>query len=78
MTESEAPKRAEGYEKMALIWAKRAQEGQVGAAQLAQTYASLAMSARMQHMQWRLRVHGGQLEDMKKSMDMLRRKLPDR
>jgi hypothetical protein len=78
MTASEALKRAEGYEKMALIWAKRAQEGQAGAAQLAQTYASLAMSARMQHMQWRLRVHGDQLEDVKKSMDMLRRKLPER
>ncbi|MGW5136194.1 hypothetical protein [Streptomyces sp. NPDC004135] len=75
---SEAPKRAEGYEKMALIWSKRAQEGQEGAAQLAQTFASLAMSARMEHLQWRLRVHGDQFEDVKKSMDMLRRKLPER
>ncbi|GCB42892.1 hypothetical protein [Streptomyces sp. NL15-2K] len=45
---------------------------------MAQTFAALAMSARMEHMQWRLRVHGDQLEDVKKAMDSLRRELPER
>ncbi|MFD8384974.1 hypothetical protein ACFV2X_41740 [Streptomyces sp. NPDC059679] len=77
MTESEASKRAIGYEKMALGWAKKAQEGRAGAAELAQTFATLAMSARMEHMQWRMRVLGDQFEDVKKSMGSLRRKLPE-
>ncbi|MEV6131912.1 hypothetical protein AB0M05_34865 [Streptomyces violaceusniger] len=77
MAESEAFKRAVAYEKMALGWAKKAQEGHAGAAELAQTFAALAMSARMEHMQWRMRVLGDQLEDVK-SVDSLRRKLPER
>ncbi|MFH9009677.1 hypothetical protein ACH4E5_41510 [Streptomyces afghaniensis] len=45
---------------------------------MAQVLATLALSARMEHMQRRMRVLGDQLEDVKKSMDSLRRKLPER
>ncbi|MFE5098153.1 hypothetical protein ACFRCI_50130 [Streptomyces sp. NPDC056638] len=78
MTAGDASQRATTYERMAVGWTKKAQEGHAGAAELAQTFAALAMSARMEHMQWRMRVLGDQLEDVKKSMDGLRRKLPDR
>ncbi|MFM9699346.1 hypothetical protein [Streptomyces europaeiscabiei] len=37
-----------------------------------------AVVARMERMDWRMRVLGDQLTDMKKSMDLLRRKLPER
>lgn len=37
-----------------------------------------AVAARMERMDWRMRVLGDQLADMKKSMDLLRRKLPER
>lgn len=60
---------------MAARYAKKAMEGDAGAAQLAQT---LAAAARMQRMDWRMRVLGDQLEDVKKSIDLLRRKLPER
>ncbi|MCQ8836401.1 hypothetical protein [Streptomyces malaysiensis] len=78
MAENEASKRAIGYERMALGWAKKAQEGHAGAAELAQTFATPAMAARMEHMQWHMRALGDQLEDVKKSMDNLRRKLLER
>ena len=79
MTEhEEAAERAKRYEGAAASYAKKAMEGDAGAAQLAQTFASLAVSARMQHMDWRMRVLGDQLGDVKKSMDSLRRKLPER
>lgn len=73
-----ALERAKRYEAMAARYAKKAMEGDAGAAQLAQTFASLAVAARMQRMDWRMRVFGDQLEDVKKSMDLLRRKLPER
>ncbi|MFF4364326.1 hypothetical protein [Streptomyces sp. NPDC001604] len=79
MTEHEdAAARAKRYEAMAALYVNKAMEGDAGAAQLAQTLASLAAAARMERMDWRLRVLGGQLEDVKKSMDLLRRKLPER
>lgn len=77
MAESEASKRAIGNEKTALDWAKKAQEGHAGAAELTQTFATPAMSARMEHMQWRIRVLGDQLGDVKKSTDSLHRKPPE-
>ncbi|WP_333745744.1 hypothetical protein [Streptomyces sp. IBSBF 2950] len=79
MTEhEEATERAKRYEGAAARYAKKAMEGDAGAAQLAQTFASLAVAARMQHMDWRMRVLGDQLGDVKESMDKLRRKLPER
>ncbi|GHE13828.1 hypothetical protein [Streptomyces alanosinicus] len=78
MTTQEAVERAKQFERLAVGWAKKAQEGHAGAAELAQTFGSLAAAARTEHMNWRMRVLGDQLEDVKKSMDMLRRKLPDR
>jgi len=79
MTEHEdAVKRAKRYEAMAARYVKKAMEGDAGAAQLAQTFTSLAGAARMERMDWRMRVLGDQLGDVKKSMDLLRRKLPDR
>lgn len=79
MTEHEdAVERAKRYEAAAARYAKKAMEGDAGAAQLAQTFASLAVAARMQRMDWRMRVVGNQLEDVKKSMDLLRCKLPER
>ncbi|TGZ12328.1 hypothetical protein DV517_74230 [Streptomyces sp. S816] len=79
MTEHEgAVERAKQYEGVAARYAKRASEGDAGAAQLAQTFASLAVAVRMERMDWRMRVLGNQLEDVKKSMDLLRRKLPER
>lgn len=70
--------RAKRYEGAALRYAKKAMEGDVGAAHLAQSFASLAVAARMERMDWRMRVLGDQFEDVKKSMDLLRRKLPER
>ncbi|MFD5399317.1 hypothetical protein ACFWJW_34570 [Streptomyces sp. NPDC127097] len=79
MTEHEdAVERAKRYEAAAARNAKKAMEGDAGAVQLAQTFASLAVAARMERMDWRMRVVGNQLEDVKKSMDLLRRKLPER
>ncbi|MEU0684057.1 hypothetical protein [Streptomyces albogriseolus] len=78
MTTHEAVERAKQFEGLAVGWAKKAQEGHPGAAELAQTFGSLAVAARMEHMQWRMRVLGDQLEDVKKSMDSLRRKRPER
>ncbi|MEU9189442.1 hypothetical protein AB0D14_33855 [Streptomyces sp. NPDC048484] len=79
MTEHEdAMERAKRYEGVAARYAKKAMEGDAGAAQLAQTFASMAVAARMELMNWRMRVLGDQLGDVKKSMDLLRRKLPER
>jgi hypothetical protein len=79
MTEhEEATERAKRYETFARSYAKKAREGDAGAAQLAQTFASLAVAARMERMDWRMRVLGDQLGDVKKSMDRLRLKLPER
>uniref|UniRef100_UPI003F4918B8 hypothetical protein n=1 Tax=Streptomyces achromogenes TaxID=67255 RepID=UPI003F4918B8 len=79
MTEHEGTlERAKRYEGFAARYAKKAMEGDAGAAQLAQTFASLALSARMERMDWRMRVLGDQLADVKKAMDGLRRKLPER
>ncbi|WP_406011689.1 hypothetical protein OG520_00175 [Streptomyces sp. NBC_00984] len=72
----EATERAKQYERFARVYAKKAQEGDAGAAQLARAFASLAVAARMERMDWRMRVLGDQLEDVKKSMDGLRRKCP--
>ncbi|NUP36869.1 MAG: hypothetical protein HOY76_07555 [Streptomyces sp.] len=74
----DALERAKRYEGAAARYAKQALEGDAVAAQLAQTFASLALAARMQRMDWRMRVLGDQFGDMKASMDLLRRKLPDR
>ncbi|MEV6081315.1 hypothetical protein AB0L80_40430 [Streptomyces sp. NPDC052069] len=74
----EATERAKRYERLAVYWAKRAQEGDAGAAQPAQTFESLTVIARMEHMDWHMRVLGDQLGDVKKSMDGFRRKLPER
>ncbi|MGW2183977.1 hypothetical protein ACWCXX_39615 [Streptomyces sp. NPDC001732] len=74
----EAVERAKRFERLAVVWAKKAQEGDAGAAGLAQAFASLAVAARMERMDWRMRVLGDQLGDVKKSTDSLRRKLPDR
>ncbi|MFD3678594.1 hypothetical protein [Streptomyces sp. NPDC058613] len=73
-----AVERAKRYEAMAARYVKKAVAGDAGAAQLAQTFASLAAAARMERMDWRMRVLGDQLGDVKKAMDGLRRKLPDR
>ncbi|MFF5442191.1 hypothetical protein [Streptomyces achromogenes] len=73
-----AVERARRYEGMAARYVKKAMAGEAGAAQLAQTFASLAAAARMERMDWRMRVLGDQLEDVKKAMDGLRRKLPER
>jgi hypothetical protein len=79
MTEhDDAVERAKRYERAAASYARKATEGDLGAAQLAQTFASLAVAARMERMAWRMRVLGDQLGDVKKSMDLLRRKLPER
>lgn len=79
MTEHEdAVARAKRYEAMASRYIKKAMEGDAGAAQLAQTFASPAVAARMERVDWRMRVLGDQLGDVKKSMDLLRRKLPER
>ncbi|MFG2630017.1 hypothetical protein [Streptomyces sp. NPDC048473] len=83
-TEDDAPEykaaveRAKQYEGMAARYVKKALAGEAGAAQLAQTFASLAVAARMERMDWRMRVLGDQLGDVKKSMDRLRLKLPER
>ncbi|MDW8805924.1 hypothetical protein P1P68_14300 [Streptomyces scabiei] len=73
-----AVERAKQYEAMAVRYVKKAMAGDAGAAQMAQTFASLTAAARMERMDWRMRVLGDQLEDVKKSMDLLRRKLPER
>lgn len=73
-----AVERAKRYEAMAARYVKKAMAGETGAAQLAQTFASLAVAARMERMDWRMRVLGDQLGDVKKAMDGLRRKLPER
>ncbi|WP_328380773.1 hypothetical protein OHB13_38585 (plasmid) [Streptomyces sp. NBC_00440] len=78
MATHEAVERAKRFEGLALGWAKKAQEGHPGAVELAQTFGSLAAAARMEHMTWRMRVLGEQLEGVQTSMDSLRRKLPDR
>ncbi|MFF7189576.1 hypothetical protein ACFZAR_31070 [Streptomyces sp. NPDC008222] len=55
-TEYEASvERAKRYEAMAARYVKKAMEGDGGAAQLAQTFASLAVAARMERMDWRMR-----------------------
>ncbi|MFD9419027.1 hypothetical protein ACFWC9_30605 [Streptomyces goshikiensis] len=74
----ETTDRAKRYESLAVGYAKKAQQGDAGAAAMAQTFASLAVSARIERMNWRMRVLGDQLGDVKASMDLLRRKLPDR
>ncbi|MCX5174039.1 hypothetical protein [Streptomyces virginiae] len=73
-----AVERANRYEAMASRYVKKAMAGEAGAAQLAQTFASLAVAARMERTDWRMRVLGDQLGDVKKAMDLLRRKLPER
>ncbi|MFB8406099.1 hypothetical protein [Streptomyces sp. NPDC055912] len=73
-----ALERAKRYEGMAARYAKKAMAGDAGAAQLAQTFASLALAARMERADWRMRVLGDQLADVKTAMTLLRRKLPDR
>ncbi|MEU8764616.1 hypothetical protein [Streptomyces sp. NPDC048659] len=73
-----AVERARRYEAMAVRYVKKALSGEAGAAQVAQTLASLAAAARMERLDWRMRVLGDQLEDVKKGMDGLRRKLPER
>ncbi|MFJ9344348.1 hypothetical protein ACIRP0_34470 [Streptomyces sp. NPDC101733] len=73
-----AADRAKRYEAMAGRYIKKAMAGDAEAAQPAQTFASLAAAARMERMDWRMRVLGDQLEDVKKAMDNLRRKLPER
>ncbi|MFF4179442.1 hypothetical protein [Streptomyces sp. NPDC001750] len=73
-----AADRAKRYEAMAARYIKKAMAGEGGAAQMAQTFASLAAAARLERMDWRMRVLGDQLGDVKKAMDLLRRKLPDR
>lgn len=79
MTEHEgAVARAKRYEAMAARYVKKAMAGDADAAQLAQTFASLAAAARMERMDWRMRVLGDQLGDVEKAMNLLRRKLPDR
>lgn len=45
---------------------------------MAQAFASMAVAARMERLEWRMRVLGDQLEDVKVAMNGLRRKLPDR
>ncbi|GAA2986725.1 MULTISPECIES: hypothetical protein [Streptomyces] len=62
---------------MASRYVKKALAGEAGAAQMVQTFASLAAAARMD-LDWRMRVLGDQLGDVKKAMDGLRRKLPER
>ncbi|MFB7918143.1 hypothetical protein [Streptomyces sp. NPDC056061] len=74
----EAVERAKRYESLAVSYAKKAQQGDAGAAVMAQTFASLAVAARMERADYRMRVLGDQLGDVKKAMDLLRRKLPDR
>lgn len=74
----EATERAKQHERLARVYAKRAQEVDAGAAQLAQTFGSLAVAARTERMDWRMRVLGDQLAYVKKSMGLLRRKLPER
>ncbi|SEE48903.1 hypothetical protein SAMN05216483_6380 [Streptomyces sp. 2131.1] len=73
-----AVERAMRYEAAAARYAKKAMEGDAGAAQPAQTFASLAVAARMEHMDRRMRVLGDQLEDLWKAVGGLRRKLPER
>ncbi|MEE1743361.1 MULTISPECIES: hypothetical protein [unclassified Streptomyces] len=73
-----ALERAKRYEAMAARYGKKAMAGEAGAAQLAQTFASLAVAARMERMDWRMRVLGDQLGDVEKAMNLLRRKLPER
>jgi len=70
--------RAKQYEAMAARYVKKAMAGDAGAAQLAQAFASLAAAARMERMDWRMRVLGDQLGDVGKVMNLLRRKLPER
>lgn len=73
-----AVERAKRYEAMALRYGKKAMAGDAGAAQLAQTFASLAVAARMEHADWRMRALGDLLDDVKQAMNLLRRKLPER
>ncbi|MFJ2502028.1 MULTISPECIES: hypothetical protein [unclassified Streptomyces] len=73
-----ALERAKRYEAMAARYGKKAMAGKASAAQLAQTFASLAVAARMERMDWRMRVLGDQLGDVEKAMNLLRRKLPER
>ncbi|MFF1352022.1 hypothetical protein ACFVZJ_39790 [Streptomyces sp. NPDC058322] len=68
--------RAKQYEAMAARYVKKAIAGDAGAAQMAQTFASLAAAARMERLDWRMRVLGDQLGNVKKAMDRLRLKLP--
>ncbi|MFG2440969.1 hypothetical protein [Streptomyces sp. NPDC048508] len=73
-----ALERAKQYEEMAARYVKKALAGEAGAAQMAQTFASLAATARMERLDWRLRVLGDQLGDVEMAMTLLRRKLPER
>ncbi|MFJ1640582.1 hypothetical protein ACIPJN_21880 [Streptomyces sp. NPDC086796] len=73
-----ALERAKRYEAMAARYGKKAMAGEASAAQLAQAFASLAVAARMERMDWRMRVLGDQLGDVEKAMNLLRRKLPER
>ncbi|SEE44323.1 hypothetical protein SAMN05216483_6233 [Streptomyces sp. 2131.1] len=62
----------------ALGYAKKAGDGDADAAQPARSLASLAAAARMERLDWRMRVLGDQLDDVKKAVDRLRLKLPER
>ncbi|MGY3676716.1 hypothetical protein [Streptomyces sp. TE33382] len=73
-----AAERARRYEAMAARYVKKAMAGDAGAAQLAQTFGSLAVAARMERVDWRMRVLGDQLGGVEKAMNLLRRKLPER
>ena len=73
-----AVERARRYEAMAARYVKKAMAGDAGAAQLAQTFGSLAVAARMERVDWRMRVLGDQLGGVEKAMNLLRRKLPER
>ncbi|OAR22802.1 hypothetical protein A8W25_24840 [Streptomyces sp. ERV7] len=69
---AEAGKRFEG------MAARYVNKALAGAAQLAQTFASLAVAARMERMDWRMRVLGCQLGGVETAMTLLRHKLPER
>ncbi|WP_181792718.1 hypothetical protein [Streptomyces sp. WELS2] len=61
--------RAAQFERLALARAGTAGRGQPGAAELAQAFATLAVAARLDHLQRRLSVVGDQLNAIKSGLE---------
>ncbi|MDT9686487.1 hypothetical protein RND61_31140 [Streptomyces sp. TRM76323] len=75
MVVNASAERAAQFERLALDWAGKAGLGQPGAAELAQAFATLAVAARLDHLQRRLSVIGDQLNATKSGLEHVARGL---